>query len=180
MPTTPVQGTGHFTQRTFLPDKFAVLDNPFGGGGPVCVVPPLKPALGIFHVHRVDKYGNAQMFGPTAEMRFGLAACQKLVVIAEEMVDTDLIRERPEATVAPGFMVDAIVIEPWAAHPTDSYGYYLRDLEHHELYGEMSKTAEGFERYRQDWILGPGDHSGFVKKLGPERVNALSVRGQKP
>ena len=178
MPTTPVQGTGHFTQRTFLPNKFAVLDNPFGDGGSVCVVPPLKPALGIFHVHRVDKYGNAQMFGPTAEMRFGLAACQKLVVIAEEMVDTDLIRERPEATVAPGFMVDAIVIEPFSAHPTDSYGYYLRDLEHHELYGEMSKTAEGFARYRHEWILETRDHSGFVKKLGRERVDALRVREQ--
>jgi glutaconate CoA-transferase subunit A len=178
MPTTPVQGAGHFTQRTFLPEKFSVIDNPFGGG-PVCVVPPLKPALGIFHVHRVDKYGNAQMFGPTAEMRFAFAACSKLVVIAEELVDTEVIRERPEATIAPGFMVDGVVIEPWAAHPTDSYGYYHRDLQHHALYGEMSKTNDGFARYRDEWILATGSHSGLLRKLGEERIAKLQIRKQR-
>ena len=175
MPTTPVQGAGHFTQRTFLRDKFAVVENPFGGG-PVCVVPPLKPALGFFHVHRADRYGNAQLFGPTGEMRFAMAACRKLVVIAEELVDTEVIRRHPEATVAPGFIVDAVVVEPWAAHPTDSYGYYYRDLAHHALYGEMSRTEEGFRRYIDEWVLATGDHAGFIRKLGEERVVELKVR----
>lgn len=175
MPTTPVQGAGHFTQRSYMQQKFGVVDNPFGGG-PVCVVPPLKPALGFFHVHRVDALGNAQLFGPTGEFRYAMAACRKLVVIAEELVDTERIREHPEATVAPGFMVEAIVVEPWAAHPTDSYGYYLRDLAHHALYGEMTKTEEGFQRYVEEWIVATGDHKGFVKKLGAERVAELTVR----
>lgn len=175
MPTTPVQGAGHFTQRTFLQDKFGVVGNPFGGGE-VCVVAPLKPALGVFHVHRVDQYGNAQMFGPAGEMRYAMAACRKLIVIAEELVDTAVIRERPEATVAPGFMVDAVVIEPWAAHPTDSYGYYYRDLPHHALYGEMSRTEEGFQRYVDEWIMATGNHAGFVAKLGRERISELRVR----
>lgn len=175
MPTTPVQGAGHFTQRTFMPNKFAVVKNPFAGED-VCVVPPLKPALGVFHAHRVDKFGNAQMFGPAGEMRYAMAACRKLVVIAEELVDTALIRERPEATVAPGFMVDAVVVEPWAAHPTDSYGYYLRDLQHNALYGEMSKTEEGFREYVDEWIVATGDHVGFVAKLGKAHIAGLSVR----
>ena len=175
MPTTPVQGAGHFTQRTFLPEKFSVVENPFGGG-PVCVVPPLKPALGIFHVHRVDQYGNAQIFGPLGEFRYAMAACRKLIVIAEELVDTEVIRERPEATVAPGFMVEAVVIEPWAAHPTDSYGYYYRDLPHHALYGEMTRTEEGFRRYVDEWIVATGNHAGFVAKLGEQRISELLVR----
>ena len=178
MPTTPVQGAGHFTQRTFLPQKFAVVENPFGGG-PVCVVPPLKPALGAFHVHRADKYGNAQLFGPTGEMRFAMAACRKLIVIAEELVDTEVIRQHPEATVAPGFMVDTVVVEPWAAHPTDSYGYYWRDLAHHALYGEMSRTEEGFQRYIDEWVIATGDHAGFVRKLGAERISELRVRSKR-
>jgi len=175
MPTTPVQGAGHFTQRTFMPEKFGVVKDPFGGSE-VCVVPPLKPALGIFHVQRVDKFGNAQMFGPTGEMRYAMAACKKLVVIAEEMVDTALIRERPEATIAPGFMVDAVVIEPWAAHPTDSYGYYYRDLAHNALYGEMSRTEEGFRRYLDEWVFATGNHAGFVAKLGDAQKSALQIR----
>lgn len=175
MPTTPVQGAGHFTQRTFLPEKFAVMQNPFGEDS-VCVVPPLKPALGVFHVHRVDKYGNAQMFGPAGEMRYAMAACRKLIVIAEELVDTELIRERPEATVAPGFMVNAVVIEPWSAHPTDSYGYYYRDLPHNALYGEMSRTEEGFQRYLDEWVIATRDHAGFMNKLGGQRVAELILR----
>lgn len=178
MPTTPVQGAGHFTQRTFLPQKFGVVENPFGGG-PVCVVPPLKPPLGVFHVHRADRYGNAQLFGPTGEMRFAMAACRKLIVIAEELVDTEVIRQHPEATVAPGFMVDAVVVEPWAAHPTDSYGYYWRDLAHHALYGEMSRTEEGFQRYIDEWVIATSDHAGFVKKLGAERLSELRVSGKR-
>ena len=175
MPVTPVQGTGHFTERSFLPDKFAVVKDPFAGE-PVCLVKPLKPALGVFHVHRADRYGNAQMFGPAGEMRYAMAACQKLVVIAEELVDTTVIRERPEATVAPGFMVDAVVVEPWAAHPTDSYGYYYRDLAHNALYGEMSRTEEGFRQYVQEWMIETGGHAAYVAKLGKERIEQLRTR----
>jgi glutaconate CoA-transferase, subunit A len=175
MPATPVQGTGHFTERSFLPHKFEVVKSPFDGE-PVCVVPPLKPALGIFHAHRADRYGNAQMFGPVGEMRYAMAACRRLVVIAEELVDTGVIRERPEATVAPGFMVDAVVVEPWAAHPTDSYGYYLRDLPHNALYGEMSRTEEGFRKYVQEWMIETGNHAGYVAKLGKERIEQLRTR----
>ena len=175
MPTTPVQGAGHFTQRTLLPNKFAVVDSPFDKT-PVCVVPPLKPELGVFHVQRADKFGNAQMFGPTGEMRYAMAACKKLIVIAEELVDTEVIRQRPEATVAPGFMVEAVVVEPWAAHPTDSYGYYLRDLVHCDLYGEMSSTVEGFGRYVDEWILQTGNHAGFLQKLGDAERARLTTR----
>ena len=175
MPTTPVQGAGHFTQRTFLPEKFSLVRNPFGGEM-VSVVQPIKPALGVFHVHRVDRLGNAQFFGPVGELRYSIAACKKVIVIAEELVDTTVIRERPEATVAPGFMVDAIIIEPWAAHPTDSYGYYYRDLRHNDLYGEMTRTEEGFRRYVDDWILGTDNHSDFVAKLGQEQCAKLMLR----
>jgi len=127
-------------------------------------------------VHRVDRLGNAQFFGPVGELRYSIAACKKVIVIAEELVDTTVIRERPEATVAPGFMVDAIIIEPWAAHPTDSYGYYYRDLRHNDLYGEMTRTEEGFRRYVDDWILGTDNHSDFVAKLGQEQCAKLMLR----
>lgn len=175
MPTTPVQGTGHFEHRTFYRDKFAVVTSPFGGE-PVCVVPPLRPKLGVFHVARVDPWGNAQMFGPTAETRYALHACEKVIVVAEELVDTEVIRSRPELTVVPGFKVEAIVVEPWSAHPTDAYGYYYRDLEHAALYGEMSRTEEGFRRYLEEWVLGTANHREFVQRLGEARLRQLMAR----
>lgn len=176
MPTTPVQATGHFTQRGFLPDKFGVVQSPFDGTQ-VTVVPPLKPRLGVFHVHRADRLGNGQMLGPTAETRYAAAACEQALLITEELVDTAVVRERPELTVIPGFLVAGIVVEPWAAHPTDSYGYYWRDLEHHRLYAEMSKTPQGFAAYSDEWIMGTRDHSGFRRKLGDDHLTSLMARG---
>jgi hypothetical protein len=137
------------------------------------VVAPIKPELGVFHVHRVDRDGNAQVFGPVGETRFAMAACKRLLVIAEELVEGDVIRERPELTVAPSFLVEAMVIEPWAAHPSDSSGYYYRDLAHHALYGDMSRTEDGFRQYVDDWIVATATHAGFMTKLGDARMGQL-------
>jgi glutaconate CoA-transferase subunit A len=177
MPTTPVQGTGHFEQRTFYQQKFAVVESPFDGA-PVCVVPPLRPPLGVFHVQRVDEFGNAQMMGPRGEQREAMNACERVIVIAEELVSTEVVRERPELTIIPGFRVEAIVVEPWAAHPSDAYGYYLRDLDHHALYGEMSATEEGFQQYLDEWVVGTRNHAEFVEKLGAEARASLMERPQ--
>ena len=171
MPTTPMRGAGHFTHQPSH-RRLDVVSSPFGDEE-VVVVAPLRPALGVFHVQRADALGNAQMFGPTAEFRYAIASCRQVVVIAEELVDTDEVRARPELTVAPGFMVDAVVVEPWAAHPTDSYGGYRRDLHHHQLYGQASRTEAGFETYVNDWIRGTSDHAGFVSKLGAGHLAGL-------
>ena len=69
-----------------------------------------------------------------------------------------------------------MVIEPWAAHPTDSYRYYLRDLDHHALYGRQSKTIEGYRDYLDEWVFGCPTHGEWLAKLGESRVEALRVR----
>ena len=177
MPSTPIGGAGHFVQRGdgFLADTFATVASPFDGR-PVTVVAPLRPKLGIFHVQRADRLGNGQLSGPTSETRFAAAACERVLLVAEELVDTDVVRQRPELTAIPSFLVDAIVVEPWAAHPTDSHGYYWRDLEHHRLYAEMSKTEDGFAAYVDQWIIATGNHEGVRRKLGEARTRSLMAR----
>jgi len=177
MPTTPIAGAGHFVQSGFLGEKFAVIESPFDGTA-VSVVSPLKPKLGVFHVQQADALGNGRLLGPAAETRYAAAACERVVLIAEELVDTTVIRERPELTAIPSFLVAAIVVEPWSAHPTDSYGYYWRDLEHHALYAEMSKTEEGFADYVAEWIVNTRDHAGFRRKLGADRIKSLIARDE--
>ena len=177
MPSTPIAGSGQHAQQGFgfLPHKFATVDSPFDGR-PVTVVAPLRPKLGVFHVQLADRLGNGQIFGPVSETRFAVAACERVLLIAEELVDTEIVRQRPELTAIPSFLVDGIVVEPWAAHPTDSYGYYWRDLEHHRLYGEMSKTEDGFQAYVDQWIIATSDHAGVRRKLGEARTRSLMAR----
>jgi glutaconate CoA-transferase subunit A len=176
MPTTPMIGAGHDLERRLWPDKLGVVMSPFEPDRMVTVVHPIAPDLGVFHVQRVDEYGNGQAFGPSAELRQAIAACRRVVLIAEELVSTEVIRERPELTVAAGHMVEGVVIEPWAAHPTDSSGYYRRDLDHHALYGEMTRTVEGFEEYLATWVHGTTDHAQFLDRLGEDALATLSLR----
>ncbi|WP_166459475.1 CoA transferase subunit A [Amycolatopsis pithecellobii] len=176
LPTTPMSGAGHFEVRRTWPDKLGTVPSPFGGE-PVTVVKAIRPRLGIFHVQRIDRYGNAQMFGPTAEIRMAIAACDRVFVIAEEIVEPEVIRSRPELTVAPGFLVEAAVVEPWSAHPTDCSGYYVRDLDHHDLYGAATRTPEGFDAYLREWVYGTGSHKGYRDRLGEETRAALTLRG---
>jgi glutaconate CoA-transferase, subunit A len=176
MPTTPLTLTGHDVHRTHRPDKLATVVSPFPPHSLVTVVKPIAPKLGVFHVHRVDEAGNAQLFGPTAEFRQSIAACERVIVIAEELVPSETIRERPELTIALAAQVDAVVIEPWAAHPTDSHSYYARDLDFHAYYAESTRTESDAAAYLADWIHGTANHTEFVGKLGTARLESLRLR----
>ena len=108
-------------------DNLVMLDDPFGGP-PVVACRRLVPDVALVHVHRADRFGNAQ-FEPTAQWPdLGIMpkAAQRVVVTAEEIVDTDVLRRNPDRTVLPGFVVSAVVEVPYGAHPTSfnpNYGY---------------------------------------------------------
>ena len=44
-------------------------------------------------------------------------------------MDESVIRADPNRTLIPGLIVDAVVVEPWGAHPSYAQGYYDRDNE---------------------------------------------------
>jgi glutaconate CoA-transferase, subunit A len=94
-------------------------------------------------------------------------------------VPTQVIRRTPELTVAPAAMVNAVVVAPWSAHPTDSYGYYRRDLDFHVWYEEMTRTAQGAERYLDDFVRATASSVEFVEKLDDNRIDRLRLRSER-
>jgi len=50
-----------------------------------------------------------------------------VIVVVEELVDEAVIRADPNRTIVPGIVVDAVVVEPWGAHPSYVQGRYDRD-----------------------------------------------------
>ncbi len=79
------------------------------------------------HAQRADRDGNAQIWGLLGCQKEAAFAAERVIVVVEELVDGDVIRRDPNRTVIPGIVVDAVVEEPFACHPSFAQGYYDRD-----------------------------------------------------
>jgi len=147
-------------------------------GVPLVLVPALQPDVAILHVQRADSAGNCHAWGPTGVGAAAGKASRAVIVIAEEMVEPAVIRSDPNRTFLPGFLVTAVVHLPGGAHPSPVQGHYNRD---HAVYADWharSATAEGAAAWLDEWVHGPGDHAGYLTKLGRERFERLRPRAR--
>ncbi len=172
MPIRSLVGTGIFDTPKEVGKKAAVIKSPFSDEE-ICVVPAIKPDVGFIHVQRVDEEGNAQMWGVIGDTKFGINACKKIIVIAEEIVDRFVISESPEKTMVVGFKVDSIVHEPWGGHPGSVQGFYYTDLKYISDYSKETETLEDWEKWLEKWVLSVNDRSEYMKLLGVERLECL-------
>src|SRR5215470_8674019 len=104
----------------------------------------LNPDVTIVHVQRADSEGNAHCWGNFGVMIEGVRAAKRVIVIAEEIVDPQVIASDPNRTVIPGFLVTAVVECPWGAHPSPVQGCYSRDNAYFRHYHEQTKTPADF------------------------------------
>lgn len=177
MPMKSMMGTDLVNKYRFKRDKVKLMDCPFTGEK-VCLVPSVKPDFSIVHAQRVDREGNAQIDGTAGEDIEGARAGKKVIVLAEEIVDTEFIRSKPDRTVIPNIYVTHVVECPWGSYPMMVYDYYDYDAEHLRMYYEQCKTEEGWEKYCNEYILGTRNHIDFLRKIGIERL--LKIRAKKP
>lgn len=140
----------------------------------IALIPALNLDCGVVHVHRADRYGNCQMDGITGFALEMARASKRLIVSAEELIDTDEIRRRPEKTAIPFFLVDAVVHAPFGSHPGETCYLYRRDEEHIRDYLRAVRTAEGTREYLDRWILGPKSHDEYLDLVGRGRLRRLA------
>jgi glutaconate CoA-transferase subunit A len=136
----------------------------------------LRPDVAILHVQRADAEGNAHIWGGLGVAVDGARAARKVIVVAEEIVATEVIASDPNRTLVPGFLVAAVVHEPWGAHPSPVQGYCGRDHAYFTQYHEQSRELTDFERWLGHWVLGVADRHEYMDRLGACRVEALGVR----
>jgi len=136
----------------------------------------LTPDVTIVHVQRADREGNAHCWGNFGVMIEGVRAAKRVIVVAEEIVEPEVIASDPNRTVIPGFLVSAVVECPYGAHPSPVQGYYKRDDAFFRQYHEQSKTPSDFEKWAQRWIYGVPDRREYRKQLGDCRVQELGVK----
>jgi glutaconate CoA-transferase subunit A len=148
------------------------VSSPFGEET-VYAVPPLKPDVTIVHAQRADAAGNTQIWGLLGVQREAAFAAERVIVVVEELVDESVVRADPNRTAIPGLIVDAVVVEPFGAHPSYVQGYYDRDNEFYLAWEAISRDAVALDAWLAEWVYDVPDRAAYVAKLGEKRVTAL-------
>lgn len=151
------------------------MKDPFTGMS-LALLPALVLDTAVIHVHRADRYGNCQIDGISGFAVEMSRACRRLIVTAEEIVDTEVFREKPERTIIPYFLVDAVVEAPFGAHPGETCGMYRRDEPHIKGYLEAARAEETTKRYLDEFVHGVKDHAAYLKRVGLARLRRLMVK----
>lgn len=148
-------------------------------GQKVALLPALIVDVAIIHVHRADRYGNAQIEGISG-FAFELArAAKRLIISAEEIIPTEEIRRYPDRTVIPYFLVDAVVHAPFGSHPGEMCYLYARDEELIKEWAEASQTEEGAKAYLDKYVYSVRNHEEYLEKIGWERLEKLREKAEK-
>ena len=154
-------------------ERIRFVQSPYGEEE-IAVVPPLNPDVAFIHAQRADPAGNTQLWGLLGMQKEAAFAAKRVVVVVEEIVDEETIRHDPNRTLIPGLIVDAVVHEPYGAHPSYVQGYYDRDNEFYLRWDEISRNREATERWLEEWVYDVPDREAYLAKLGQERLEGLA------
>ena len=148
------------------------IESPYGDGT-VYAVPPLKPDVTIVHAQRASAAGDTQVWGLLGCQKEAAFAADRLIVVVEELVDEAIVRADPNRTIIPGLIVDAVVVEPFGAHPSYVQGAYDRDNRFYLDWDPISRDEEATQGWLREWVYELDGRAAYVEKLGAERVASL-------
>ena len=136
---------------------------PFTGES-LAAVPALAPDVTIVHAQRADAEGNTQIWGLSGVQKEAAFAADRVIVVVEELVDESVIRGDPNRTIIPGLIVDAVVVEPWGAHPSYVQGHYDRDNAFYVAWEAISREPSRLAAYLEEQVFGVADRAEYVMR----------------
>jgi glutaconate CoA-transferase subunit A len=77
----------------------------------------------------------------------------------------------------PGAIVDAVVVEPWGAHPSYVQGVYDRDNAFYRAWDAISREPARLEAWLGAWVHDLPDRAAYVEHLGPATLARLAPDG---
>jgi glutaconate CoA-transferase subunit A len=175
VPFMPVTTSMLATDLAKYCNVMTIIDCPFTQKK-TCLVRAINPDVAIIHAQRADREGNTQMWGIVGSNREIAMASKNVIVSVEEIVDSEIVRRDPNRTVIPGFRVNAVIEEPWGAHPSYTQGHYDRDNQYYMDYEKQSQTREAHEKFLEEWIFGVANRREYLKRLGAERMLDLKTK----
>jgi len=157
---------------TFKYSAAKIVKDPFSGE-PICLVPALILDVGLIHVHRADKHGNAQIDGVNGFAAEMARASKTLIISAEQIVDSEVFRSHPDRTIIPYFLVDAVVEAPFGSHPGEMCYLYQRDEALIREWVKASESPDTSSAYLDKYIYGVRNHQEYLNLIGWDRLNNL-------
>lgn len=171
LPFWPLNNFGGSHLPAANPDNIRTITCPFTGQQ-LAAVPALRPDVAVVHAQRADAEGNAQVWGLMASQKEVAFASKRVIVVAEEIVPTEIIRRDPNRTTVPGIIVDHVVHEPFGCHPSYVQGYYDRDNDFYVQWDEICRDTDTVRAWLDEWVYGVADRAEYMAKLGA-RVDEL-------
>jgi len=157
-------------------DRFAEVEDPFSKD-PVLVVKGYNPDFALIHVQRADRSGNGQLWGAMINSKWAALASKRVILSAEEIVDSDIITSSPHLTIVPAHKVAAVVHAPWGAHPSEVAGHYDYDMLFRVLFFASASSSDGLRAWMDEWIHGVPDRDAYIeqyrKKFGADTLAEL-------
>ncbi len=144
-------------------------------GEELATVPALNPDVTIVHAQRADAEGNTQIWGLMGVQKEAAFASKRVIVVVEELVDESVVRADPNRTLIPGMIVDAVVVEPWGAHPSYAQGYYDRDNEFYVAWEAISRDTGKLDHYLDEFVYGVPDRTAYLAKQ-PDLIRRLKAQ----
>ncbi|MDC0713354.1 CoA transferase subunit A [Stigmatella sp. ncwal1] len=147
-------------------------------GRELATVPALHPDVAILHCQRADKEGNAQVWGLLGSQKEVAFAAKRVIVVAEQIVPTELIRKDPNRTLVPSIIVSHVVHEPWGCHPSFVQGFYDRDNDFYVKWEDISRQPETYQAYLEEFVYGVEDRRGYLARLESGLLDKLRAKAR--
>jgi glutaconate CoA-transferase subunit A len=132
---------------------WATLDNPFAANDALLVAKAIVPDVALIHARWADARGNVWI-GRRRELATIAHAARACYVTVEALRADDMLEDE---LLAPGVLgavyVSAVAPAPRGAWPLGVIGEYAIDDAHLLEYARRAKTADGFARYLDEFVL---------------------------
>ncbi|MDA3808831.1 MAG: hypothetical protein PF518_00740 [Spirochaetaceae bacterium] len=135
-------------------------------GEKLLALPALHPDVAVIHVHRADVYGNCQIDGIIVADDDIAKAAKHVIITTEKIIDNEEIRNDPQKTIIPFWLVDAVIEVPFGSYPGNMPGEYFSDEDHLFEWLKVEDDEDEFRAFLNKNIYDCVDFNEYLSKNG--------------
>lgn len=137
-------------------------------GEQLAAVPAIRPDVTVIHAQQADRRGNVMMWGITGVQKEAVLAAKRVIVTVEEIVDS--FELKANSVTLPGWVIDAVCVEPGGSYPSYALGYYQRDNGFYKAWDDISRGRECFQAWMQRHVVGTNNFAEYTQSVAAAQV----------